>query len=206
MRRRVGRREENKAHKRSELERVGLELFISQGYAATSVEQIVAGADVARGTYYLYFHDKEALFKTLVERLAVQIFDALEECGEALEKAKDPATAIAAYEELRGQVVAAILAHPGVALLYFRELRTSGAVGDWVRSLRERIDAFVTEMLSAMMKRGLMRKANAEVAAHAIFGAIERVVFDGLTGVADLGTAEDLGRELLDLFSRGLLL
>jgi len=201
----VGRREENKAHKRSELERVGLELFITQGFAAASVEQIVAGAEVARGTFYLYFDDKEALFKTLVERLAVPIFDALEKCSESLDGARDPKSTLGVFAELQKSISVQIAGQPGVALLYFRELRTSGAIGDWVRSMRARIDRFVAEMLSVAMKRGLLRKANADVAAQAIFGSVERIVFDGLTGASDLGDAQTVGRELLDLFGAGLL-
>ena len=64
----MGRREENKQAKRQRLEREGLRLFLEAGYDRTSIEQIAAASEVARGTYYLYFADKHALFATLMER------------------------------------------------------------------------------------------------------------------------------------------
>lgn len=44
-----------------------LELFVEKGFAATRLEEIAARAGVAKGTVYLYFDSKEALFKAAVE-------------------------------------------------------------------------------------------------------------------------------------------
>ncbi|MBL4689105.1 MAG: TetR/AcrR family transcriptional regulator [Nannocystaceae bacterium] len=42
-------------------------LFASQGYFATTVEQIAAGADVSKGLVYNYFNSKEELLVALIE-------------------------------------------------------------------------------------------------------------------------------------------
>jgi AcrR family transcriptional regulator len=47
-------------------------LFLEQGVAATTVEQITTGADVAKGTFYLYFSSKEELLAALGDRFAEQ--------------------------------------------------------------------------------------------------------------------------------------
>jgi AcrR family transcriptional regulator len=43
-------------------------LFLSQGVAATSVDEIVLAADVAKGTFYLHFESKEKLLAALQQR------------------------------------------------------------------------------------------------------------------------------------------
>ena len=43
-------------------------LFIAKGVATTSIDDIAAGAQVAKGTFYLYFPSKEALLGALQQR------------------------------------------------------------------------------------------------------------------------------------------
>lgn len=64
----------------AELTAAALELFVERGYAATRLEDVVAAAGVSKGTLYLYFDSKEALFKAVVRE---GLLPALAE-GEAL--------------------------------------------------------------------------------------------------------------------------
>jgi len=50
----------------AELTAAALELFVEKGYAATRLEDVAAAAGVSKGTLYLYFDSKEALFKAVV--------------------------------------------------------------------------------------------------------------------------------------------
>src|SRR5262245_13786089 len=43
-----------------------LTVFASHGFAAARLDDVAARAGVAKGTLYLYFRDKEALFEALV--------------------------------------------------------------------------------------------------------------------------------------------
>jgi AcrR family transcriptional regulator len=54
--------------RREELLDAAEALFLAQGIAATSVDAIVAGADVAKGTFYLHFDSKEQLLAALRQR------------------------------------------------------------------------------------------------------------------------------------------
>ncbi|MEG2074596.1 MAG: TetR/AcrR family transcriptional regulator, partial [Angelakisella sp.] len=47
--------EAKKNEKREKLERAGYDLFLSKGIHDTSIDDIVKGASVAKGTFYLYF-------------------------------------------------------------------------------------------------------------------------------------------------------
>ncbi len=49
------------------------ELFAERGYAETRVIDIVRSAGVAKGLFYWYFDNKEALFKELAESIRLQL-------------------------------------------------------------------------------------------------------------------------------------
>jgi AcrR family transcriptional regulator len=53
-------------NKRTSLLEAGRYLFMENGMQNTSVDAIVKRADVAKGTFYLYFHDKDALLNEIV--------------------------------------------------------------------------------------------------------------------------------------------
>jgi AcrR family transcriptional regulator len=49
------------------------DVFAKNGYHAATVDDIIAAAGVARGTFYLYFSDKRAAFEELVDRFFARI-------------------------------------------------------------------------------------------------------------------------------------
>ncbi len=50
-----------------------LEVFSDRGFAATKLEDVARKAGVTKGTIYLYFENKEALFKALIRETIVQV-------------------------------------------------------------------------------------------------------------------------------------
>ena len=59
----------------SELTAAALDLFVEKGYAATRLEEVAARAGVSKGTLYLYFDSKEALFKAVVREGLVPLIE-----------------------------------------------------------------------------------------------------------------------------------
>lgn len=62
-------RRRNKAARPAELLEAAIDVFAQRGYAATRVEDVARRAGVAKGTVYVYFKDKEALFQAAVRHL-----------------------------------------------------------------------------------------------------------------------------------------
>ena len=65
-------RESRKERKRQSLLAAAYGLFTEKGVAKTSVDEIVRRANVAKGTFYLYFQDKDQLLQQLGNRTIVQ--------------------------------------------------------------------------------------------------------------------------------------
>jgi AcrR family transcriptional regulator len=65
----TSRRAQYSASTRSALVDVAEELFSEQGYAGTSLDEIVAGADVTKGALYHHYSGKQALFEAVFERV-----------------------------------------------------------------------------------------------------------------------------------------
>ena len=60
-----GKRAQSPEQRRSDIVRAAMDLFARQGFEQTPVEQIAAGAGVAKGTFYLYFPSKQDLLAAM---------------------------------------------------------------------------------------------------------------------------------------------
>ncbi len=70
----MGKVDDNKRQKRKRLLNKAYELFTTKGFTNTSISDIVENADVAKGTFYLYFKDKYDLKDKLVEYKTQELF------------------------------------------------------------------------------------------------------------------------------------
>jgi AcrR family transcriptional regulator len=71
-------RAEKSAARREAVLAAALDEFSARGFAATRIDDVARRAGVAKGTIYLYFRDKEALFQELVRTMLVPLIHALE--------------------------------------------------------------------------------------------------------------------------------
>ena len=70
----VGRLDEKKKKKREDLLNATYELFTSKGVFDTSISDIVKKANMAKGTFYLYFKDKYDIRNKLVSHESSKLF------------------------------------------------------------------------------------------------------------------------------------
>ena len=199
----MGRREENKQRKRERLEAEGLRLFLEHGYDRASVEQIVAASDVARGTYYLYFPDKLALFESLIDRWFAPLLEVFERVDERLGSATNRVESLLIYLEMAQELTAVALAHQEEILMGFRELRAAGEAGERLRRRELHIHEAATTITETAAKKGLITVEDPRLAALIILGAVERLHYEWLLG-RDLGSPEELPGRVMRLIGRML--
>jgi AcrR family transcriptional regulator len=82
-----GRRQQYSSATKKALVEVAARLFTEQGYAATSLDAIVAGARVTKGALYHHFTGKQALFEAVFEKVEG---DAARRIKAALRDRRDP--------------------------------------------------------------------------------------------------------------------
>jgi AcrR family transcriptional regulator len=149
-------------------------LFISKGIATTSIDDIAAGAQVAKGTFYLYFPSKEAMLGALQQRF-VDTF-----C-ERLQNAMDRHRPDNHHARLRAWVETGLETYlDNVALhdVVFHEYRPEDR--------RMRNDNAVVTQLVALLKQG--DAAGVWEVEDATLTAV--ILFNALHGVADDAVAK----------------
>jgi AcrR family transcriptional regulator len=62
-----------------EIVSAALHMFVERGFAATRLEDVARRAGVTKGTVYLYFEDKHALFRAVVQQAVVPEIQRMEE-------------------------------------------------------------------------------------------------------------------------------
>jgi AcrR family transcriptional regulator len=62
-----------KPERRQQILSVAREVFARRGYHAAKIDDIVTAAGIARGTFYLYFGDKRAIFEEIVDRTIARL-------------------------------------------------------------------------------------------------------------------------------------
>ncbi|MGA1029720.1 MAG: TetR/AcrR family transcriptional regulator [Flavobacteriaceae bacterium] len=75
----IGKRASQKQQVRERILTEGLALFSHQGVDKTTVADVVQKCNIARGTFYNYFNDINALFDALIEQLNQRVKEAIQQ-------------------------------------------------------------------------------------------------------------------------------
>jgi len=115
-------RDKQKDMVRTALIQAGMELFESQGFAKTTVDQITSAAGVAKGTFYNYFETKEDLLVAGMTVLQEQ------ETGLADARVLEPASMRGKLDRLIQWSTKWFEAHPELSLIWCLERLRRGIV------------------------------------------------------------------------------
>jgi len=137
----TGRQQHSEATRRRLVE-AARELFAEQGYAATSLDAIVAGAQVSKGALYHHFSGKQAVFEAVLESLETRAGQAIGRSGAGVEDPWARATAglRALVEEVQRPDYRRVVVQEGPAVLGHERVReqeraTDAAVVGLVRDV-----------------------------------------------------------------------
>ena len=129
-------RAERAAGRRGAIIEAAMDEFIARGFAATRLDDVAKRAGVAKGTIYLHFKDKEALFQELIRSALVPLISRLAApppAGGSVRAALERFAQTFAQEVVttrRGDIVRLIIAEgtrfPSVADFYYREVVSRG--------------------------------------------------------------------------------
>src|SRR4051812_5810521 len=199
--RRSVRAEAQRERRREEILRAASTLFSQKGYHATSVADVIAGAGISRGTFYLYFDNKDSLFLDLMEQFIQRIMDVVEVVDP---NGQNPTHEI--YANVR-RVVDVVFDHQDLTVMVLRE---DFGLNTEVDEKLKRFYGFVREMVEGALdngvRLGLLREVNQPIVATALIGAIKEVFLHHLVIAPDRAPPrETIAESLLDFGLRGLL-
>lgn len=199
----MGKREDNKRHKRDALLAAGTAAFREEGYERASIERVTREAGVARGTFYLYFADKLALFEAILDRFSEPVLDVLDAMTAGAAAATRRSQLLDAYQRMALQLALVYASHPAEVEIAFREARVPGEAGDAIRrreeAMFEKIHAFTRDTAA----RGLVDTDAPELVGYVVFGAVERLFYEARRKTP-LGEPHVVAGAVLELFGRAL--
>jgi AcrR family transcriptional regulator len=143
--------ERRKDARPQELLAAALDLFVERGFASTRLEDVARRAGVSKGTLYLYFTNKEELFKAVVRDSIVPIIGAAED-------------SIAGFDGHSADLLRSVLADwwqrlgatkaSGLSKLMMAE---AGNFPDIACFYQEEVIARGTRMISSLLERAVAR-------------------------------------------------
>jgi len=194
--------ERAKQERRRQILAAAKSVFADAGYHGASIHAIIERAQIARGTFYLYFESKAAVFDSILDQALADLRARIHRI-EVVDPAAPPVQV-----QLREQVVATleyIVKDRALATL----LLSAGHTPDVEAA--ERLDQFFAEMrdllrraLESGMEIGLLRKVHPDLVSAAMLGLI-RGVIEHLVRKDGEMTVDDVVNELLLVALRGVL-
>jgi AcrR family transcriptional regulator len=143
--------ERRKDARPQELLAAALDLFVERGFASTRLEDVAKCAGVSKGTLYLYFTNKEELFKAVVRASIVPALGAAEDdiAGFTGHNADLMRHVLRGWWNNMGATKAS-----GIIKLVMAE---AGNFPDLAKFYQEEVIARALSMISSMLARGIAR-------------------------------------------------
>lgn len=197
---RVRRARALKVARRAQILSAAKRVFAERGYHTTSLAELLAAADIARGTFYLHFDSKEAAFKAVLDDLLERIKASLHPVDTtSIDKARrELVDNIARSFEL-------VRADADLGRLLFAQ---AGAVS---AELAQHLDTFfggvaalAERSLRAGQALGLVKAGDVSLMARLALGLLKEAAATFARSDSD-ASPEALAREVLELVLFGVL-
>ncbi len=175
-----GKRDLNRRETVQRLHDAALGLFLAEGTAAVTIDQIVDRAGIAKGSFYRYARDKADLVEQIMLPVGEEVIAALERCEQALHRAQRD-TLAATYLSLAAELSTVVANHSPRVLLYLQEMRAPAAPERRsIHVLAEELTSRAITLTNLARDHGLIRNVDARVSALTVLGAIDTILFDHL--------------------------
>ena len=177
-------------------------VFGKKGYHAATVDDITRMAGVAKGTFYLYFNEKPAIFYELIQ----QFFDLVQSVGKSV--AQDVATKqdfFGRIEEAANRLATLFRENRDLVRLVYREsMGMDARLEQMVRDFYRQMAQVEAENVRLGISLGIFRDdIEPTLVAYAHLGMVERVLLESIFD-RDFPQLPDLVTQLVDLSYRGI--
>jgi AcrR family transcriptional regulator len=174
----------DKTARRAEILARARDVFAKRGYHAAKIDHIVNAAGVARGTFYLYFEDKRAVFAELVDRFIARLHIAImridpddrsRSVGDQIRENTFRVLSIFLTDRAMTKIL--LTDAPGLDVEFDRKLQ----------AVYEGVHTLLAESLAEGQALGIVAPGDTRVFAYLTVGALKEVLYQSVIG--------DFGRE-----------
>jgi AcrR family transcriptional regulator len=198
--RRTVRAADQRRTRKAEILQAAQKVISQKGYAATSIADILEEAEISRGTFYIYFESREAVFQELIDGF---IHELMEKIQTVRKEDGDPVQLLFANVK---RVVDLLFDNRELTVILLREAVAHD------RSVDQKLHhlyAFLHRKLASALKNGaewgLIRKVDVDVVSLALIGSIKEVLYQFLVVRQETEPDRDaIARELLSFALQGL--
>ena len=163
-----------KAERRQQILNVARDVFAKRGYHAAKIEDIVAAAGIARGTFYLYFEDKRAIFEEIVDRTIARL-------GMSIVRVDPHDGARPVADQVREQIrrIVRILLEDGATtkILLSDALGVDPAFDRKLLSFYDEMSSLLEGSLRDGQVLGIVREGDVRLMSWLTMGALKEVMF-----------------------------
>jgi AcrR family transcriptional regulator len=162
--------ERRKEARPAELLAAALELFVEKGYAGTRLEDVASRAGVSKGTLYLYFENKEDLFKAVVRESVVA---RISETAGQIERFDGPSDQLLEHVVRRWWTEYGDKTAGGISKLMMAESNNFPEIARFfLEEVIEPWHALIGTAIRRGIQRGEFRKVNVEMNVHALAASL----------------------------------
>ena len=200
-----GKRDANRREKVQRLCDASLELFCERGVASVTIDEVVAKANVSKGSFYRYFSGKEELVETIFAPLAKSLQEAFANTQHALEGPLSSEDLTQEYVRLATALASLLVSNLSILRLYLQENRgpDAGSRRPIIRVARD-IEAIAITLTKVARDQGLLlRNYDLTVQALTSLGAVERLLFAYVRG-DDLPSPARVSADLIGVILDGM--
>jgi AcrR family transcriptional regulator len=164
----------DKAERRQQILHNARDVFAKHGYHAAKIDDIVAAAGVARGTFYLYFEDKRAIFEEIVDNTFARI-------GLSIVRVDTEHPERSVGDQIRENIraiVHALLADPATTKILLSDaVGLDPAFDRKLISFYEEIGKMLESSLADGQERGIVAPGDARMYAIMSLGAMKEIMY-----------------------------
>lgn len=191
--------------RREQVLKIAADVFARKGYRVASVTDIVDGAGIGRGTFYLYFDSKKEVFLELIERyfsdFALMLIENHKQLEEAISNNVD---VVPVWRENMIRILKYHRENPDITSVVYRDaLGSDEDFSERVNELSGLARKHLLEEFSLLQRHGLIRPCDLNVVSSIAMGATVYVIMEYVV-MGGRRRIEKLADEMIEYHIRAL--
>lgn len=194
--------ERQKLERRRQIVAAAKSVFAEAGYHGASINAIIERAQIARGTFYLYFESKAAVFDSILDEAMRELRGRLHRID--VETPGAPAPQVQLREQVTGTLDYIIRDRALATLLLSAGHTPDAEAAERLAQFFGEVRDLLERAMESGMEIGLLRTVHPQLAAAAMLGMFRGVV-EQLVAQTEVPPLETVVAEVLMIALRGVL-